>query len=69
MAKNEVKKFKLPCATAARNRALEASPEKKGKFFSFEHARKDHDAILLGASQRKVILCNSYNFYMIIRKR
>ena len=59
-------KFKLPCTVAARNRALEANPEMKDKFFSFEYIRKYHDAILFSTSQRKIISCNTY--YIEMRK-
>ena len=60
MAKEKVKKFKIPRTQAAKSKPFKSNPEMNDKLFSFDHVRKCHDAILFGASTHKAILCNSY---------
>ena len=64
LAKNKIKKFKIPRNPAAKSNALEENPDMKDKIFSFEHVRNHHDAILFGARQRNAISCNSYHVEM-----
>ena len=56
----------MPRTPDSKSKALEVNPDVKDKIFSFEHARKNCDAILFGSSQRNAILCNY--FHVEIRK-
>ena len=56
MVTKKVTRFKLPKNYSPQVRALQYNVEKKDCIMSFEHICKFHDAMLFGASEKRVTL-------------